>query len=57
MAENSQKITKIAKFSIFEKFQDFPVTQILREINFGESKSPKSAFLAISRFSCHSDFA
>ena len=27
------------------KFQDFSVTQILREINFGESRSLKSAFL------------
>ena len=28
------------------KFQDFSVTQILREINFGDSKSAKSAILA-----------
>ena len=27
------------------KFQDFSVTQILREINFGESRSPKIAIL------------
>ena len=31
------------------KFQDFSVTQILREINFGESRSSKFAFFAISR--------
>ena len=28
------------------KFQDFSVTQILREINFGESRNSKTAFLA-----------
>ena len=27
------------------KFHDFPITQILREINFEDSKSAKSAFL------------
>ena len=30
------------------KFQHFSVTQILRDINFGESKSSKNAFFAIS---------
>ena len=30
------------------KFHDFPVTQILREINFGESRSWKIAVFAIS---------
>ena len=29
------------------KFQDFSITQILREINFAESRSPKSAIFAI----------
>ena len=29
------------------KFQDFSVDQILREINFGESKSSKTAVFAI----------
>ena len=29
------------------KFHDFPITQILREINFGESRSSKTAFFAI----------
>ena len=29
------------------KFQDFPVTQILHEINFGESRSPKTAYFSI----------
>ena len=28
-----------------EKWQDFSVTQILREINFGDSRSAKSAIL------------
>ena len=32
---------------IVEKWQDFSVTQILREINFGESRSPKTAFFTI----------
>ena len=27
------------------KFHDFPITQILREINFGDSRSAKSAIL------------
>ena len=31
------------------KFQDFSVMQILREINFGESRSPKSAVFPILR--------
>ena len=31
------------------KYQDFSVIQILREINFGESRSSKFAFFAISR--------
>ena len=30
------------------KFQDFSVIQILREINFGESRSTKTAVFAIS---------
>ena len=30
-----------------EKFQDFSVIQILREINFGESRSPKTAVFVI----------
>ena len=29
------------------KFQDFPITQILREINFGECKNSKNAIFAI----------
>ena len=29
------------------KFQDFSVIQILREINLGESRSPKTAIFAI----------
>ena len=29
------------------KFHDFPITQILREISFGESKSSKTAVFAI----------
>ena len=29
------------------KIQDFPVTQILREINFGDSRSAKTAVFAI----------
>ena len=28
------------------KFLDFPITQILREINFGESRSSKTALFA-----------
>ena len=31
------------------KFQDFSVMQILRQINFGESRSSESAFFAIFR--------
>ena len=29
------------------KFQDFPIIQILREINFGELRSSKTAVIAI----------
>ena len=29
------------------KFENFPVTQILREINFGDSRSLKTAIFAI----------
>ena len=29
------------------KFHDFPIIQILREINFGESRSSKTAIFAI----------
>ena len=38
------------------KFQDFSVIQILREINFGESRSSKNAVFAIFRGSEFSYF-
>ena len=36
-------------FTAVWKFQDFSVTQILREINFGECRTSKTAFFAILR--------
>ena len=36
---------EVQKFTMW-KFQDFPITQILREINFGIYRSAKSAILA-----------
>ena len=38
---------KFQSLSTVWKFQDFSVTQILREINYGESRSSKTAVFAI----------
>ena len=40
---------QLGKCSTLWKFQDFSVAQILREINFGESRSSKTAIFAILR--------
>ena len=43
------KIAKMYNSSLKRKFQDFTVTHILREINFGESRRSKSTVFAILR--------
>ena len=40
-------MTKVSAPTTVWKFQDFSVIQILREINFGESRSSKTAVFAI----------
>ena len=45
-SEGAPKSPSRSRFEITVwKFQDFSVTQILREINFGECRSSKTAFL------------
>ena len=46
---DSYSTVKTKIINVHWKFQNFCVIQILREINFGESRSCKTAFLAIFR--------